>query len=107
MLFHSQVPNYFKIITRPMDLSTVKQKLSTSHFNHYESARAFIQDIKLIFTNCYTFNAKESPLAKQAQVSTGLERKRRLRSFEVPRTELFLSLERDLHDDDDDDEKLG
>ncbi|XP_003747201.1 transcription intermediary factor 1-alpha [Galendromus occidentalis] len=62
------VPNYFKIITRPMDLSTVKQKLSTSHFNHYESARAFIQDIKLIFSNCYTFNAKESTLAKQAQV---------------------------------------
>ena len=51
-----------------MDLSTVKQKLSTSHFNHYESARAFIQDIKLIFSNCYTFNAKESALAKQAQV---------------------------------------
>lgn len=63
------VPNYFKIITRPMDLSTVKQKLSASHFNHYESAAAFIQDIKLIFSNCYTFNAKESPLAKQAQVS--------------------------------------
>ncbi|OQR71759.1 E3 ubiquitin-protein ligase TRIM33-like [Tropilaelaps mercedesae] len=62
------VPNYFKIITRPMDLSTVKQKLSASHFNHYESATTFIQDIKLIFSNCYTFNAKESPLAKQAQL---------------------------------------
>lgn len=61
------VPNYFKIITRPMDLSTVKQKLSPTHFNHYDSAGSFIADIKLIFSNCYTFNAKESQLSQTAK----------------------------------------
>lgn len=50
-----------------MDLSTVKQKLSAAHFNHYDSAASFIADIKLIFNNCYTFNAKESQLSQTAK----------------------------------------
>jgi len=51
-----------------MDLSTVKQKLSPAHFNHYDSAGSFIADIKLIFSNCYTFNAKESQLSHNAKL---------------------------------------
>ncbi|KAK8758780.1 hypothetical protein V5799_003587, partial [Amblyomma americanum] len=50
------VPNYYKVITKPMDLTTIKQKLSPSHFNHYEDVPEFLSDVKLIFKNCYTFN---------------------------------------------------
>lgn len=65
------VPNYYKVITKPMDLTTIKQKLSPSHFNHYEDVPEFISDVKLIFKNCYTFNhvksGKESQVCQQAR----------------------------------------
>uniref|UniRef100_A0A131YE57 CCR4-NOT transcription complex subunit 1 n=1 Tax=Rhipicephalus appendiculatus TaxID=34631 RepID=A0A131YE57_RHIAP len=65
------VPNYYKVITKPMDLTTIKQKLSPSHFNHYEDVPEFLADVKLIFKNCYTFNhvksGKESQVCQQAR----------------------------------------
>ncbi|KAL3178046.1 hypothetical protein MRX96_038586 [Rhipicephalus microplus] len=61
------VPNYYKVITKPMDLTTIKQKLSPSHFNHYEDVPEFLADVKLIFKNCYTFNHKESQVCQQAR----------------------------------------
>ncbi|XP_035221973.1 E3 ubiquitin-protein ligase TRIM33-like [Stegodyphus dumicola] len=53
---HKKVPNYYKIIKNPMDLSTIRMKLSPSHFEHYESVSDFLADVRLIFSNCYTFN---------------------------------------------------
>ncbi|XP_022255616.1 serine-rich adhesin for platelets-like isoform X2 [Limulus polyphemus] len=50
------VPNYYKVITKPMDLMTVKQKLSPTHFSHYQDEEEFISDLRLIFINCCTFN---------------------------------------------------
>ncbi|EEC05451.1 transcription intermediary factor 1-alpha, putative, partial [Ixodes scapularis] len=61
------VPNYYKVITKPMDLTTIKQKLSPSHFNHYEDVPEYLADIKLIFKNCYTFNHKDSQVCQQAR----------------------------------------
>ncbi|KAK9460033.1 Bromodomain-containing protein [Lipomyces oligophaga] len=52
-------PSYFKIIKKPMDLSTVQQKLST---NQYESADEFEEDVRLMFRNCYKFNPEASPV---------------------------------------------
>jgi len=51
-----QVPNYYKIISNPMDLGTVRSRLSKTHFNHYQSVEEFVADLQLIFTNCDTFN---------------------------------------------------
>lgn len=61
------VPNYYKVITKPMDLTTIKQKLSPSHFNHYEDVPEYLADIKLIFKNCYTFNHKDSQVCQRAR----------------------------------------
>ncbi|OAP55350.1 hypothetical protein AYL99_10323 [Fonsecaea erecta] len=47
------IPTYFQIIKKPMDLSTVKTKLQN---NAYEKARDFEEDVRLIFKNCFKFN---------------------------------------------------
>ena len=48
-----QVPNYYKIIKSPMDLSSLKKKLEQKE---YPNATAFLQDWKLMMKNCVTFN---------------------------------------------------
>ncbi len=47
------IPNYHKIVKKPMDLETVERKLDT---NQYEKARDFEDDVRQIFKNCYLFN---------------------------------------------------
>lgn len=47
------IPDYFKIIKRPMDLSTIQDKLK---MNSYENATEFEADVRLMFNNCYKFN---------------------------------------------------
>ncbi|CAG8782315.1 16725_t:CDS:2, partial [Dentiscutata erythropus] len=51
------VPDYYKIITRPMDLSTINTKLEN---DHYVNADEFEADIRLMFQNCYTYNGPGS-----------------------------------------------
>ncbi|XP_076804243.1 transcription intermediary factor 1-alpha-like isoform X1 [Clavelina lepadiformis] len=75
MIFHlpvrSSVPNYHKVIKEPMDLSKIKKKLLSSNFNHYESESEFLQDIQLMFTNCFRFNGENSQyglLARELQL---------------------------------------
>eukprot|EP01067_Filipodium_phascolosomae_P000794 Filipodium_phascolosomae@DN1576_c0_g1_i1.p2 len=48
-------PNYFVLIKHPMDLHTVKCKL-TSH--QYTSFAEFNSDLELIFHNCFLYNSK-------------------------------------------------
>ncbi|KAI9138386.1 hypothetical protein BKA69DRAFT_1040962 [Paraphysoderma sedebokerense] len=48
------IPTYYEIIKCPMDLATIKKKLNS---RSYQSNDEFMQDMKQIFTNCYTFNA--------------------------------------------------
>lgn len=47
------IPQYFQVIKKPMDLSTVRQKLDGGH---YEKAKDFEEDVRLIFKNCFKFN---------------------------------------------------
>ncbi|CAH1787374.1 unnamed protein product [Owenia fusiformis] len=58
------VPNYYKIITQPMDLTSIKTKLRRGHFDHYDSVETFIEDVQLIFKNCATYNAPDSEVGK-------------------------------------------
>lgn len=53
---HPQVPNYYKVIVRPMDLSNVRAKLQTQNFAHYQNFDDFVADCRLIFENCAIFN---------------------------------------------------
>ncbi|XP_029428319.1 E3 ubiquitin-protein ligase TRIM33 isoform X4 [Rhinatrema bivittatum] len=50
------IPNYYKIIKKPMDLSTVKKKLQKKHSQHYQAPEDFVADVRLIFKNCERFN---------------------------------------------------
>ncbi|XP_072282234.1 E3 ubiquitin-protein ligase TRIM33 isoform X2 [Pyxicephalus adspersus] len=58
------IPNYYKIIKRPMDLSTVKKKLQKKHSQHYQTPEDFVADVRLIFKNCERFNENDSEVAQ-------------------------------------------
>ncbi|XP_070562888.1 E3 ubiquitin-protein ligase TRIM33-like isoform X2 [Ptychodera flava] len=53
------VPDYYKIVANPMDLSTIKHKLES-----YENIEDFISDCRLVFSNCAIFNAPDSAVGK-------------------------------------------
>ena len=52
-----EVPDYFDIISRPSDLSTVRQRLVD---NKYESMQDFKDDVNLIWENAITYNGRPS-----------------------------------------------
>ena len=61
--------DYYDMIKRPMDLGTVRKKLET---RVYCNGAEFAEDVRLIFTNCYRYNANESDvvmMARKLQVS--------------------------------------
>ncbi|CAK5280130.1 unnamed protein product [Mycena citricolor] len=47
------IPNYPKIIKKPMDLSTMRKKLDN---DEYPNAQKFGEDFKLMIRNCFAFN---------------------------------------------------
>lgn len=56
-----QFPTYKKIIKVPMDIATIKKKLDS---NGYKLREEFVDDVRLIFTNCELFNEDDSPVGK-------------------------------------------
>ncbi|KAJ3106186.1 hypothetical protein HK100_003763 [Physocladia obscura] len=58
------IPTYFSVIKHPMDLSTIQKKLESAS---YVTAHAFIDDVNLMFQNCWDFNGKDSIVGKMAQ----------------------------------------
>ncbi|KAG2226887.1 hypothetical protein INT45_010166, partial [Circinella minor] len=59
------VPHYPIIVKKPMDLSTVEKKLKGGE---YKRVKDFESDIRLIFTNCFTFNGFDHPVSQNAKV---------------------------------------
>nr|XP_015214187.1 PREDICTED: bromodomain adjacent to zinc finger domain protein 2B isoform X4 [Lepisosteus oculatus]XP_015214188.1 PREDICTED: bromodomain adjacent to zinc finger domain protein 2B isoform X4 [Lepisosteus oculatus]XP_015214189.1 PREDICTED: bromodomain adjacent to zinc finger domain protein 2B isoform X4 [Lepisosteus oculatus]XP_015214190.1 PREDICTED: bromodomain adjacent to zinc finger domain protein 2B isoform X4 [Lepisosteus oculatus] len=55
------VPGYKKVIKKPMDFSTIREKLGSSQ---YQNLEAFIVDVKLVFDNCETFNEDDSEIGR-------------------------------------------
>ncbi len=56
--------DYFDIISNPMDLGTVRKKIT---HNSYGSAKEFVYDMNLIWTNCYKYNGDSHDISKCAQ----------------------------------------
>lgn len=54
------IPDYFKVIKKPMDLQTAEKKLKSGE---YENAKEFEQDVRLIFQNCFKFNPSDNPVS--------------------------------------------
>ncbi|XP_072340389.1 transcription intermediary factor 1-alpha-like isoform X2 [Scyliorhinus torazame] len=59
----SVVPDYYKVIKKPMDMCTVKIKLQRDHLQSYQRAEEFVADVRLIFQNCEEFNEPDSEVA--------------------------------------------
>ena len=58
------LPDYFKIIPKPMDLTTVKRRLDN---NYYWCAQEAKDDIKLMFSNCFIYNKPGEDVTLMAQ----------------------------------------
>ena len=58
------VPDYYEIITDPIDLKSIQRKLSA---NQYTDKDNFIKDVKKIFTNAKTYNQPETIYYKSAK----------------------------------------
>uniref|UniRef100_A0A8C0BQ78 RING-type E3 ubiquitin transferase n=1 Tax=Buteo japonicus TaxID=224669 RepID=A0A8C0BQ78_9AVES len=56
------VPDYYKIIKKPMDLSTIKKRLEETN-SFYTKPEDFVADFRLIFQNCAEFNEPDSEVA--------------------------------------------
>ncbi|KAG1892955.1 uncharacterized protein F5891DRAFT_1209440 [Suillus fuscotomentosus] len=52
----SDVPDYYDVIVNPMDLQTMLKKVKSKQ---YKSKREFADDLDLIWSNCFTYNATE------------------------------------------------
>ncbi|MEQ2312941.1 hypothetical protein AMECASPLE_036588, partial [Ameca splendens] len=58
---HKSVPGYRKVIKKPMDFSTIKEKLTN---NLYLNLENFIVDVNLVFDNCQRFNEDDSEIGR-------------------------------------------
>uniref|UniRef100_A0A0N5AWY7 Bromo domain-containing protein n=1 Tax=Syphacia muris TaxID=451379 RepID=A0A0N5AWY7_9BILA len=61
------LPDYHKVIKRPMDMTTIEKRLKNCY---YFSAKDCMEDIMTLFNNCYTFNPPEFSIYSMAK---GLE----------------------------------
>ncbi|XP_035863469.1 bromodomain testis-specific protein isoform X5 [Sander lucioperca] len=59
-----RLPDYYTIITKPMDLSTIKKRLQNKY---YWQALECIQDFNAMFTNCYVYNRPGDDIVFMAQ----------------------------------------
>lgn len=56
-----QIPDYFDIVKKPMDLSTIKRKLDTGQ---YKDPWEYCDDVWLMFDNAWLYNRKTSRVYK-------------------------------------------
>ncbi|EME31229.1 CREB-binding protein [Galdieria sulphuraria] len=84
----AEAPNYYDIITNPMDLSTMRKKLDQGV---YRSPQDFLQDLHLICENAFCYNAKNSEVYKLAE-----ELKKRIKKLMEPILEEWSSIEQVL-----------
>eukprot|EP00656_Telonema_subtile_P013783 TRINITY_DN17002_c0_g1_i1.p1 TRINITY_DN17002_c0_g1~~TRINITY_DN17002_c0_g1_i1.p1 ORF type:complete len:443 (+),score=128.40 TRINITY_DN17002_c0_g1_i1:151-1479(+) len=59
-----EAPNYYKVIKKPMDLTTIKLLLDNGEIN---TADELWENLLLIFNNAFTFNSKNSAVYYKAQ----------------------------------------
>ena len=58
------IPDYFEVVPQPMDLGTIRKKLDTGIYSKPEQ---FESDVRLVFSNCYSYNPPESDVHKMAK----------------------------------------
>lgn len=58
------IPDYFNIVKRPMDLGTIEQKLLN---NEYADIWGFGEDVELVWRNCFLYNQPLSDVVKMGE----------------------------------------
>lgn len=58
-----EVPDYYDVITSPMDLSTIEDRLE---HDYYTAPKELVRDLKLIFSNCRQYNDTSTVYTKCA-----------------------------------------
>ncbi|CAN6191483.1 unnamed protein product [Urochloa humidicola] len=51
-----QLPDYYKIITKPMDFATIQNKMEGKDITTYKNVREIYADVRLIFANAMKYN---------------------------------------------------
>jgi histone acetyltransferase len=57
-------PDYANIVKVPIDLSEIEEKLDDEEY----TIEDFLNDLKLLFANCYQFNGCDSPYSRRVKV---------------------------------------
>ncbi|XP_051942047.1 bromodomain adjacent to zinc finger domain protein 1A isoform X2 [Hippocampus zosterae] len=61
LVTRTQVPDYYDIISKPIALSTIREKVNNCQ---YLNSGDFISDVELMFSNCLRYNARHTNEAK-------------------------------------------
>ncbi|XP_074122357.1 bromodomain testis-specific protein isoform X2 [Sminthopsis crassicaudata] len=59
-----KLPDYYSIIKKPMDLSTIKKRLE---HKYYVKSSECVEDLKTMFSNCYLYNKPGDDIVLMAQ----------------------------------------
>ncbi|KAL3046850.1 hypothetical protein OYC64_021134 [Pagothenia borchgrevinki] len=79
------LPDYYTIITKPMDLTTIEKRLENKY---YCGALDCVQDFNNMFTNCYMYNRPGDDIVFMAQT---LEKLFLLKLSDMPKEEFELT----------------
>uniref|UniRef100_A0A4X2JWR3 Bromodomain testis-specific protein n=1 Tax=Vombatus ursinus TaxID=29139 RepID=A0A4X2JWR3_VOMUR len=79
-----KLPDYYSIIKKPMDLSTIKKRLE---HKYYVKSSECIDDLKTMFTNCYLYNKPGDDIVLMAQA---LEKLFMQKMSQMPSEELVI-----------------
>lgn len=60
----ANMPNYFAVVKRPMDLMTIRGRMER---NEYPSSAEFLADVRQIFQNCYEYWTNEDSVFKDCE----------------------------------------
>lgn len=58
----SKYPLYYKIITSPVDIGSIRMALKRTKTNTYETLEDFVSDVELMWSNAHTFNTEDAPV---------------------------------------------
>ncbi|XP_019881429.2 bromodomain adjacent to zinc finger domain protein 1A isoform X2 [Aethina tumida] len=95
----NEVPDYYDVITKPMDFGTIKYKLNMGEYNE---DRQLMTDAILVFGNCNAYNHSEADVYKcGSRLKKFFVKKCKEVGLKVPRELLY---EDGTPDDDDDDD---
>lgn len=60
-------PDYYSSITDAMDLGTIAEKLEDEDYENDDDVESFMDDVALVWKNCYTYNSVKAEISSMAR----------------------------------------